>query len=82
MIHEFEVGLRRYPVGMADEKWFPVWLRRYAEFLNRTCEEKLPVDSSLAKKFSRELLKNSVPAWQRLRAVRTLVAYRRIVWES
>ncbi len=61
-----------------DLKYFPLWVRRYAESV--TAENgRLPVSVDLVKGFSRSLLQSGIPAWQRLQAVRAVEAYRDLV---
>jgi hypothetical protein len=82
MIDRFEVGLKRYPVGSSDAKWFPLWIRRYARFCGLDPQSTLPVSRDRAIDFSRELLKRRIPAWQRLQAVRSLIAYRKLLHDQ
>jgi hypothetical protein len=66
----------KYPAN--DRKYFPLWIRRYAESVT---EEggRLPVSLASVKAFSRSLLASKTPAWQRLQAVRAVEAYRDVV---
>jgi integron integrase len=66
----------KYPAN--DRKYFPLWIRRYAESVT---EEggRLPVSLASVKAFSRSLLASKTPAWQRLQAVRAVEAYRDLV---
>ena len=64
--------------GKNDKKWFPRWLKRYAETVP-SINGCLPVTRELVIAFSRSLLRNKTPAWQRLQAVRAVEAYRDLV---
>ncbi len=79
MIKRFSRGLEDYPVGQSDRHWFILWAKRYSQFLDCKESDRFPVDANHVVKFCRELLANGVPAWQRLQAVRCLIAYRAIV---
>ena len=78
----FEFSLRNYPAGETDRKWFPIWIRRFAQFSNQSIDSVLSPSKSDAIRFSRELLRNQVPAWQRLQAIRALVAYRKLILKT
>jgi hypothetical protein len=82
MIDRFEVGLKRYPVGAAEQKWFVIWVRRYARFCRMQTQDCLPVSRDRVITFSRELLQHRTPAWQRLQSVRSLIAYRKIIHDQ
>ena len=58
-----------------DVKYFPLWVRRYAQSVTPE-NGRLPVSVELVKEFSRSLLQSGTPAWQRLQAVRAVEAYR------
>ncbi|MCR9296602.1 MAG: integron integrase [bacterium] len=78
---EFEREVAVAPrVAGNDRIWFPKWLRRYELSLRRTPKSpKLPVTREGVLKFSRMLLENGAPAWQRLQAMRALECYRNLV---
>ena len=57
--------------GKNDKRWFPRWIRRYAESVNVT-DGPLPITEDLVIRFSRSLRDHAVPAWQRLQAVRAV----------
>ncbi|MCC7336582.1 MAG: integron integrase [Pirellulaceae bacterium] len=63
-------------VGENDREWFPKWLRRYAMNFRNGLVDNLPVNRNSVISFSKSLLKNGAPAWQRLQAVRALEYYR------
>lgn len=66
----------KYPQG--DLKYFPLWIRRYAQAVTEE-NGRLPVSVESVKAFSRSLLATGTPAWQRLQAVRAVEAYRDLV---
>ena len=68
-------------LGKNDKKWFPKWLRRYAETVP-SVDGNLPVTEAEVIRFSRSLLASNTPAWQRLQAVRAVEAYRNLVLRS
>lgn len=78
-IREFARVVRAGEFGENDKKWFPAWLRRYAEFVKQNDAVQLPLTRELAVAFSQSLRDGQVPAWQRRQAVRTLMAYRDLV---
>ena len=82
MIDEFVRLLGSYPVGETDRKWFVMWIRRYQQFGRYAPDVQFEVDRSKTLAFCRELLGNGTPAWQRLQAVRCLIAYRALVLEQ
>lgn len=59
-----------------DRTWFGRWVQRYAGFLKMGDEHDLPVSKGSVIAFCRNLLKGTVPAWQRLQAVRAIEFYR------
>ena len=67
--------------GKNDQKWFPKWIRRYAETVTEQ-EGKLFVVQDEVVRFSQMLRDNGTPAWQRLQAVRAIEAYRDLVLET
>lgn len=66
-------------VGANDQIWFPRWLRRYGMSFRNGLVKELPVNRHSAIRFSKALLKNGAPAWQRWQAVRAIEAYRDLV---
>lgn len=64
-----------------DREWFPRWIRRYASDVEAV-EGRLSVSPDEVIRFLRSPLKNQVPAWQRLQAVRAIEAYRDLVLQS
>ena len=73
--------LHEAKLGRNDQVWFPRWIGRYACSVEAV-EGKLPVNRDDVIRFLRSLLKNQVPAWQRLQAVRAIEAYRDLVLQS
>lgn len=71
----FAVKVRTLGLDPNDEIWFPRWIMRYADFLEQDRITQLPVDRKLAVQFSRNLLNERIPAWQRLQAARALSCY-------
>lgn len=72
----FELLVLGEGVGKNDRKWFPKWLRRYTMNFRSGLVDNLPVNRNSVINFSKSLLKNGAPAWQRLQAVRALECYR------
>jgi hypothetical protein len=66
-------------VGANDRIWFPRWLRRYSQSFRGGPTKNLPVNREVVIQFSRGLLKNGAPAWQRWQAVRAIECYRDLV---
>ena len=56
--------------GRKDREWFPVWLKRFGEYAHSDDESPLKLTRDMALGFSRELLANGVPAWQRKQSSR------------
>ncbi len=79
MVDEFVRLLKSYPVGEKDREWFVRWIKRYQEFGQYGADVRFEVDRAKTVAFCRELLGNGTPAWQRLQAVRCLIAYRAVV---
>ena len=73
---KFRALLAEAQVGNADRKWFPIWLRRYAESVGEAAE-KLSVSVPEVIALCRSLRDNGTPAWQRLQTVRAVEAYPR-----
>ncbi len=80
-LREFNKVVQVGGFAKADKQWFPVWMKRYAEFAHHDGLSAIPLTRELAMGFSRELLAHQIPAWQRQQAVRTLAAYRDVVLE-
>lgn len=68
-------------VGENDRVWFPKWVRRYALSQRGGGGSNLPVNRGEVISFSKSLLKNGAPAWQRWQAVRAVECYRDLVLE-
>ena len=80
-VRRFRELLHTLKLRKADQKWFPRWVRRYAESV--TAENGLlPVTDQLIIDFCRLLLNSGTPAWQRLQAVRAIGTYRSLVLET
>jgi len=67
--------------GNDDTKWFPTWLQRFGTSIDAP-DNKIHITKSAVIQFSRTLLNNGTPAWQRLQAVRAIEAYRDLVLKS
>lgn len=80
-VAEFKREIAVSKFNKNDKTWFPKWIKRYESFLG-TQGSRLDVSKEQAIAFSKELLTNGSPAWQRLQAVRALEAYRNIVLKS
>ncbi len=78
-VREFTRSVKAGEFGENDRKWFPAWLRRYAEFVKAGEDDRLPLTRELAVEFSKSLRDGQIPAWQRCQAMRTLMAYRDLV---
>ena len=78
-VREFTKSVKVGEFSENDKKWFPAWLRRYAEFVNAGDGARLPLTRDSVVEFSKTLRDGQIPAWQRRQAVRTLMAYRDIV---
>ncbi len=79
MLSLFTDRLRTYPIGQADRNWFLKWIKRYGQFVAQPEDVPFTVDRESTLGFSRQLLSRGIPAWQRLQAVRCLIAYRTLV---
>lgn len=77
-VEKFQALLHRAEYGKNDKKFFPLWVRRYAESVQAE-NGKLPVTVESVTAFSRSLRDHRIPAWQRLQAVRAVEAYRDLV---
>jgi integron integrase len=77
-VGEFQRRLHGAKYAQNDLKYFPLWVRRYAEAVTPE-DGRLPVSVESVKEFSRSLLKSGAPAWQRLQAVRAVEAYRDLI---
>ena len=73
---KFEAVVLGDGVGEHDREWFPKWMRRYAMSFRNGLVDDLPVNRTSVINFSKSLLANGAPAWQRLQAVRALECYR------
>ena len=65
-----------------DQKWFPLWIFKFASSRNVSRSEQLVIDFDSVIHFSRGLRDGDVPAWQRLQAVRAIDCYRKSILES
>ena len=74
-------SVRQSSLSPADQKWFPAWIRRYAEAVKAT-RGPLPVTREGVIDFLRMLRDRDTPAWQRLQATRAIEAYRSLVLET
>lgn len=74
----FEERLPCAKYGEKDRRWFPRWIRRYAEHAAGD-DGTLRVTTEEVIAFSRGLRDNGVPAWRRLQAVRAIEAYQVLV---
>jgi integron integrase len=77
-VQKFQYLLHRAEYGKNDKKYFPLWVRRYAESVKAE-KGRLPVTLESVTHFSRALRDNGIPAWQRLQAVRAVESYRDLV---
>ena len=80
-LKKFEVLIASCDSGKADKTWFPRWVRRYAIGFRNGLHAEFPINRTSVVEFSKRLLAAGAPAWQRLQAVRSLVAYRDLVLE-
>ena len=71
-------------LGKNDQEWFPKWIRRYRSASQKSIGDggELAVSKDLVIRFCRDLLTSRTPAWQRLQAVRAVIAYRDLVLNS
>ena len=67
--------------GKNDKRFFPLWLRRYAQTVKQVGQPLLITEGEVIR-FSRSLRDNGIPAWQRLQAVRAVEAYRNLVLKT
>jgi len=65
-----------------EQKWFPLWIFKFASSRNFTRSEQLTLDLDSVIDFSRGLRDGDVPAWQRLQAVRAIDCYRKSILQS
>jgi len=77
-VQGFRALLQETEYRKNDKKYFPLWIRRYAESV-KPKRGKIPVTVEAVTAFSRSLRDNGTPAWQRLQAVRAVAAYRDLV---
>ncbi len=80
-IPKFQYLLSRADYRQNDKKYFPLWIRRYAEAVEAG-RGRLPVTIERVTEFSRSLRDSGTPAWQRLQAVQAVEAYRDLVLET
>lgn len=80
-VKEFCALLHQARVSKDDKKWFPSWLRRYAQSADMV-DGKLLVTTAHVIRFSRSLRDNGTRAWQRLQAVRAVESYRDLVLKT
>ena len=73
----FQKLFRQASVSEQDAEWFPMWLERYAQFLEKHGHTNLLVDRDWVIRFLQSLRDSDVPAWQRLQAVRAIACYQR-----
>ena len=73
--------VRDSSLSPADQRWFPAWIRRYAE-ATKTTSGPLPVTREGVIDFLRMLRNGGTPAWQRLQATRAIEAYQILVLET
>ncbi len=78
----FQMMFRRANVSGPDAVWFPMWLERYAQFLEKQQLTDLSITRELVLAFLRSLLAEDVPAWQRRQAVQSIICYRSEVLKS
>ena len=78
----FQTIFRHANVSGPDAVWFPMWLERYAQFLEKQQLTDLSVTRELVLAFLRSLLAEDVPAWQRRQAVQSIICYRSEVLKS
>ena len=78
----FQTIFRHANVSGPDAVWFPMWLERYAQFLEKQQLADLSVTRELVLAFLRSLLAQDVPAWQRCQAVQSIICYRSEVLKS
>ena len=78
-IRAFTAAAQKGRFGENDVKWFPTWLRRYAEFRKVGESSNLALTRESAVEFCVMLKGNQIPAWQRRQAVRALIAYRDLI---
>ena len=76
---EFENAIHQSGFGDKETTWFPIWVKRYAEFVKVPPTQELSITRESAIQFSRMLLASGTAAWQREQAVSALVAYRSAV---
>ncbi len=70
--------------GQNERKWFPKWIRRYQSASQKAVGDDvdLLVTRELVVRFCQSLVKSGTPAWQRLQAVRAVIAYRDLVLKT
>ncbi len=83
-IQEYIRELAEADYGKNDQQWFPSWIRRFRSTSQKEAREneRLVVSQELVIQFCRQLLKSGTPAWQRLQAVRAVIAYRNLILKT
>jgi integron integrase len=76
------IGSNQSKMSQDDRKWFPIWIRRLAEFQNVGHDQSLEVTTKSTIAFSRMLLGSGCAAFQRLQAVRAIEMYLRKVCDD
>ena len=62
-LREFTASVKCGEFGENDRKWFPAWLKRYAEFMKHGDGSAIPLSKDSAVAFCVMLKGNQVPAW-------------------
>ncbi len=78
VLASFQRRLHGAKYARNDLKYFPLWVRRYAESVTEE-EGRFPVSGELVLGFSMSLRQSGTPAWPRLQAVQAVEAYRDLV---
>ena len=81
-VRAFTVAAQKGRFGENDTKWFPAWLRRYAEFKKVGESSNLPLTRESAVEFCLMLKGNQIPAWQRRQADRGCEFIRRTAFSG
>jgi integron integrase len=76
-----EVVLNAKKLGLSSKEveWFPRWIFRFASHQKSGRERALPVTEPVVLGFLQDLLRNKVPAWQRLQAVGAIEVYQKAI---
>jgi len=75
----FRCGLQAAGLGKNDRKWLPIWMEKYMGFHGFPASGDVEITAGRAVAFLKDLRSRTVPAWQRLQAVRALQQYSRLV---